>query len=209
MMTTLASGKLTAEDRAMYDFTQHDKLINKLINEKLTNFNSSDVCMDREDIVNICRQHIVKALRDYDPSRGQKLTSYIYMVLDSRIGNMRARFQKKNQNRTQNLTTLNAWSVTGGKDAVDDEGATRSGAFKETVREFMKVEDCLLESMDVVEIYESLPQQRQILFKEFFVEGYTVLEIFQRHPDLGYHKIRSELKALEKIFKTLCEGNVL
>lgn len=208
MVTATLSGKLTAEDRRSYDYTQHDQLINKFINRKLVNYNSSDVCLEREDIVNMCRAHLMKALEDYDPTRGQKLTSYIYMVLDSRLGNLRARIQKKNLSRTSNMTAMNCWSATGGG-GDDDTGAINTGIMKETFKEFVRVEDCLLESIDVMNVFQKLPPQRQLLFREFFLEGWTVLEIHQRHPDIGYHKIRNELKSLEKIYTTLCEGNVL
>ena len=208
MNTAIASGKLSAKDRANYDFTQHDQLINKLINQKLRNFNSSDVCMEREDIINICRSHIIKALEDYDPSRGQKLTSYIYMVLDSRLGNMRGRHQKKNLNGTISLSEVNCWGITGGADDAKDQ-PSRYSAVKSTVEELKKVEDCAVEMMDVEAVYNQMSDSRKLLFREFFVEGYTVLELFQRHPDIGYHKIRSELKALQKIFTTLCEGTII
>lgn len=208
MQHVTMSGKLSAEDRVNYDYTQHDQLINKLINQKLKNFNSSDVCMEREDIINICRSHIIKALEDYDPSRGQKLTSYIYMVIDSRLGNMRGRIQKKNLAGTVSLSDVNCWGITGGSDDTE-VGFSRYNAVKSTVQELARVEDCAVETLDVEAIYNQMSDLRKLLFREFFMEGYTVLELFQRHPEIGYHKIRNELKSLQKIFSTLCEGNIL
>jgi DNA-directed RNA polymerase specialized sigma24 family protein len=186
------------------DLTKYDPLINKLITEKLHSFDSSDMCVDRDDLFQMGRIHVWEAIKLYDPNRGAKLDTFIYLYLDSRFGNFRNKVTRKNERGTVNLTQIDGWSIAGGSAAQDDvSGFTFVG---DLVRD-LSTEQSVMERIDTQVVLSRLTGLKQKLFIEYYINGLTVLEIFKKHPEIKYHKIRRELRVVQSIYETLCSHN--
>ena len=207
MQTEVRSTRLTQEQKKKHDIRSHDRLIYKLINSKLRNFNSSDICLERDDLLQMGRMIVLRALDDYDPTRGQSLSSYIHMVLDSRFGNLRSRFMRKNAKGTVSMTEVLDWSVEGSADRdTPEEHTDKISMAGQGYINTSTNEASICERMDAQRVYEKLDEVKKLLFKEFYIEGFSILEIRDRNPHLKYHRIARELSNIEKICKTLCGG---
>jgi hypothetical protein len=193
------------EDRVVQMF---DPLIHMLITRKLHGYDSSDVCEERDDIVQQCRDHILKAhrFRKFDPNRGAKFESYIYMLIDSRLGNYRNKVVRKNRAGTVNLTEINGWSIAGAGVQAGDDSMTRYPGMSGVVGDLSSVEDSIIERIDAQNLLGRLTGLKKILYYEYYVEGLSVLEIHERHPEIKYHKIRRELKLVMRFHDTLVRG---
>jgi DNA-directed RNA polymerase specialized sigma24 family protein len=184
-----------------------DPLIHKLINRKLHGFESSDVCEERDDIVQQCRMHILMAYRErkFDPSRGSKFESYIYMLLDSRLGNYRNKVTRKNENGTVSLSEIDGWQIVSGNGTSADNLDPYNG-MADAVSSLSPVESSIVERLDAQNLLNRLTGLKKILYKEYYIEGLSVLEIHQRHPEIKYHKIRRELRLVIQFHNTLVRG---
>lgn len=74
---------------------QFTPMINKIINDIIKNDWHPDNYYTKEDIFQECLEHLWKATLKFDPDRGMKFSSYVYLVMQSRVGSLRNKLNRK------------------------------------------------------------------------------------------------------------------
>ena len=166
---------------------KYDRLIHKLANGQLFNYESSDVCMDRDDILQMGRIYVLQAIREYDPARGASLTTFVYLKLTTKFMNLARYIKLRNNRGTRNLSSL--------------EWESSSGEIEPFEISEPDDEDETLTCLDAIHAYESqLTDFDKIIFKEYFVECFTVEEIIGHHPRISMGKILDTINTLRSMF---------
>lgn len=194
-----------------YDLKKFDPLIIKIIREKrLSIAASSDMCLDNDDLMSMGREFLWHALHKYDPTRGMKEDSFIHMFLLSKFGNIKNKALRKNEAGTISFSeAMSSAIMDSSKHNGESDVISSFHHLDNTVRELSNAEQAACERIDVQMVMDQLKGFKKTLFIEYYVQGYTILEIAHRYPDIPYHKIRRELRNLQKIYNTLCKGILL
>lgn len=186
---------------------QFKPMICKVIKEEVHSYNTSDICYEWEDVYQECLMHLNEAVQKYDESRGMKFSTFVNLVLKSRVGNFRNKIKVKNF-KTTNFTDINGgWCVMGMDDgnSSDAGGGFQSKSLRKAVHiDPTSVSDMLL---DAKMVCDKLTESRLEIYQEYYIKGNSVQEICDNHKDLKYYQIRRILKYLDPIHNTLVEGN--
>lgn len=180
-------------------------MINKMIATRVHNFNSSDVCYEKEDVFQECLIHLHTATKDFSPDRGMKFSSYVYLLLESRMSNFRNKIARRNRNGTVSMSSMgNGWGIVGGSEEISQyEKSSFSKKYKELVGELNDSNDKLNQILEMHRVFDKLDGIKKLLFQEYYILGRSVKEIQQVYPQIKYHTIRRQMKFVENIVKTL------
>ena len=182
-------------------------LINKMISTKVHNYNSSDVCFEREDVFQECLIHLYIATKKYDSKRGMKFSSYVHLVMESRLANFRSKVERKNKKGTINVSALSWHSRNGSEDLGfqlnEAELTLLTKNYHGLKSKLEESNDHLNQILEIQRIYDKLEGIQKILFYERYFQGRSIKEIHQVYPHFKYHTIRRQLKFLKTIINTL------
>lgn len=169
--------------------TKFDPLIYKLTNEILCNYESSDVCMDREDILQIGRMHVLNAIRSFDDSKGAKISTWIYRVLFTKFLNLGRDFKIKNKRKTLNMTTLERFTEDDETQKIDFGSAGG--------------EDSILNFIDTTDAFNfELTDFEKFIFTEHIVNGHSVECIADSNKKLSVGRIQQSVDHLNLMFSS-------
>jgi len=186
---------------------EYDKTINLLI-KTVYNYDSSDVCYNKEDVYQDCLMSLFNAVKIYKPNKEMKFRTFVIMHLKSRIGNFRNKVVRKNLNGTIQMSELHGgWGITGREESCDDSDSQLSTRYNDFVGELIDGQDALNEIIDAKTILNKLTGHKKTLFSEYYIEGKKINEICKDNPDLKYYQIQRYNKQLEQIYKTLIKGD--
>lgn len=177
------------------------------------NYSSSNMCFDKEDVLQEIIEDTLPYLKKYDPTKlgkngkPSKFSTYITMVVRSRLGNFRGKVQRRMQNQTYSMTELNAgWGITGSESSGEENNTHVSHFYDSYVKDLKRSNDAMNEILDAKKILEKLTNERQIIFAEYYIKGKTFKEIHEV-TGIKYHVIRRNMKYLEPIYNTLIKGD--
>lgn len=166
---------------------QYDRMIHRFTNKMVCNYESSDVCLDRDDILQIGRMYVLEAIRQYDPNRGAKLTTFVFLKLFTKFANMGRNFKGRNKRGTMSMSMLERDTL------EEDSGPMEFGG--------VGSEDSFLNYLDTAtSIERELTQFERVIFDQFFIEGFTSEEIFTRHPGVSEGRILQAIADLSAMF---------
>jgi hypothetical protein len=74
---------------------RYERLIHKLINKVLGASVFSDPSFEREDAVQLGRQYVWEALRDFNPTCGSKEMSFVYLKLQTKFLNLKDKMKTR------------------------------------------------------------------------------------------------------------------
>ena len=184
-------------------------LINKFISTRVHGYESPNVCYEKEDIFQECLIHLHRATQDWIPSRGMKFSSYVYMLLESRMANFRMKVTRRNQLDVINFgDRANGESIMGTEERYSKHDG-RSGfpkQFESLSDQLYESNDHLNQILEIQRVFDKLKGDKKMLFVEHFILGKSLKEIAKCHPELKYHTIRRQIKFLQRVVNTLITG---
>lgn len=177
----------------------------KVIKDTMKYYDNSDVEYSMEDLIQECVIFTMEACRKYDETREAKFTSFLMMLLYSRLGSLRNSINNK---RFKYGTTLNFTSL------MFEDSEKQS---KESFEEFYNIDDSVenhIESLvhgkiEAERIYKFLKKEnRKEIYLKYFIEGKTIAEIVKDFNNtVTLVKVRNEIKLLKQIHNTLVEDS--
>jgi len=175
--------------------TQFDRYIHRMINSGLMgNYISSDVCLDRDDLLEFGRYIVHKAIQMYKPDKGMRLSTWVIKVLKCKFINEARRIETANKKGTVNMATLELQSCPEGSGDQDRVLIH----FQSLTREIADTEGSIADYIDAKEYVKSIFGHKRKVFIEFFMNGLNKTEIHEKHPDIGYNRIKFLIENLEK-----------
>lgn len=180
-------------------------MIYKIIQKEVQGFDSADVGLSLEEMFHECIIKLCENCHKYDPSRGMSVTSFIHLLISSRMGNFRNKIKKYNY-RTSHFTDLHgAWSTYGGAGEGSDD-STHSMAIPNEGKNHN--EYLLNHIVDYAQVVEKMDDLTKTIYFESFINGKKMNELVAEFPHLKYNDIRVKINKIRKIHNTLVEGNV-
>lgn len=185
---------------------QYTPMIHKLINEKMDGYNSSDFCYEYEDIFQDCVLWLKYAAETYEEGRGYKESSYVYKVLDSRLGNMMNKVRRHNYNGTINYSDACAIYSCEDQSLPPQDYVFAVAEKHDTLN--CDWEEMLITYIDAKKLSENLKGIKKVLFEEIYIKHKKINEIVEMFPDMKYHQIKKHLNQVRNIVDILVKGNI-
>lgn len=180
---------------------EYEKMVLSFVNDMMAKKRIHDISIDREDLIQVGMMYVWEAINQYDPSRGAKESTFVYLKLLTKFINLTKKSSNKNR-ITKNFSEFsNMGSIC---DSSEYEGDLFSGRISKDFIQSLEVD--MFEHIDLSLFMEKMGgPERYVLQKR--LEGCNLFKEIKNDDISSVKSLSVSMKKIREGYGRFTEGH--